>query len=311
MDKLSRKIVFIGGYGRSGSTLLCAVLGGADQTVSVGELSRIFSYYIESRKCACFELLNTCEFWKAVIEEFERRVPDISLERAAQITTMIESYSNWFLFRYKGSEVEAEYQRIWKNLLETIFDISGKNIIVDASKSSSVACNRAAALSKIVDLSQIHLVRDPRAVTSSTLQSEKRRFERHGVQRTPVRSLRTVLSWFSTNLYMHVSNRFGLMKINARTSYEALTNDPVSSLSELSETMDISFHPVIDTINAGGTFPAEHIFSGDLQRLKGDYTIKKDSAKWPGVLNKRQIYTCALTYPLSRSYGYYRQLDNN
>jgi hypothetical protein len=233
VDRFSRKIVFIGGYGRSGSTLLCAVLGGADQTVSVGELSRIFSYYTSSRKCACSQELNACEFWKSIIEEFERRVPDITLQKAAEITTKVESYSNWFLLRYKGSEVEAEYQRIWKNLLDIIFDISGKNVIVDASKSSSIACNRAAALSKIVDLSQIHLVRDPRAVTSSTLESERRRFERHGVQPTPVRSLRTVLSWLSTNLYMHISNRLGLMKINARTSYESLTNDPVSSLNDL------------------------------------------------------------------------------
>lgn len=298
--------MFIAGYGRSGSTLLCAILGGLENTVSVGELSRIFRYYKASRKCACSKELSACEFWKAVMDEFTRRVPDISIDEADDITTRVESYNNWFLLKFRNSEIEANYRRVWTNMLDAIFEISGKSVIVDASKSSSIACNRVAALSRIANLSQVHLVRDPRAVTSSTLEAQKRRLERHGIKPAPMRAARTLASWFSTNVYIHICVRLGLMKVDARTSYESLTNNPVTAFEKLGKSLGIGMTPIIDKIGSGDTFPADHIFSGDLQRMHGDYAIKQIAAKWPNVLSRSQVLMCSVTYPLARSYGYFR-----
>jgi hypothetical protein len=298
--------MFIGGYGRSGSTLLCAVLGGAEHAVPLGELNRIFLQYLSGRKCSCGHELRDCDFWNIAITEFERRVPDISVERAAEITSLIESYSNWLLIRYRGTTLETQYARIWTNMLEIIGDISGQKMLIDASKSSSIACNRVAAISKIVDTKQILLVRDPRAVMSSTLETQKRRLTRHGIKPVRARGLRTLLSWMATNFYAHFVSAIGLKKIDALISYEYLTSNPAAAINDLGDALDVDLKQIVDTIQNGKNFSADHIFSGDGQRMNGEYQIKQIPPKWPKKLTKFQVCLSSISYPIARWYGYFR-----
>ena len=59
------KILYIAGYGRSGSTLLDIVLGNHPENVGVGEVSFLLNDWANrSRRCSCGVPYQECEFWK-------------------------------------------------------------------------------------------------------------------------------------------------------------------------------------------------------------------------------------------------------
>ena len=62
------RVVYIGGYTRSGSTLLDRLLGATPGAVSVGELRHLWSMgFIEDRFCGCGEPFSACPFWRRVV----------------------------------------------------------------------------------------------------------------------------------------------------------------------------------------------------------------------------------------------------
>ena len=298
------KIVYVGGYGRSGSTLLCAVLGGSGQAVPVGELKAIFAYYHQARICSCGENLEACEYWGEIVQEFLSENPDITLDEASRVTETIENYNNWLTLRYRNTEEEKKYQRIWQSIIDIVCAKSGCNYIIDASKSSTIACNRAAALAGFVDVELIHLVRDPRAVMASMLSAQKRRMQKHGIRPVAFRGLRTLVSWSFTNIYIHMISFFGIKKVKARVSYEELTNNPKKTIELIDQAVDIDCSHVIENIEKSIPFDAGHIFSGDLLRMKGEYQISAFSPKWRNQLNGIQHGMVWLTYPIARYYGF-------
>src|SRR4051794_15439538 len=71
------KVLYIGGYGRSGSTLLVQLLGQIEGFHSVGEMWNIWQQcFTENQLCGCGKPFHECPFWSAVVEEafggFER-----------------------------------------------------------------------------------------------------------------------------------------------------------------------------------------------------------------------------------------------
>ena len=63
-------VAFVGGHGRSGSTLLSRVLGAVPGFVTVGELCYLWDQgVLMDRMCGCGKSFSECEFWTAVGKE--------------------------------------------------------------------------------------------------------------------------------------------------------------------------------------------------------------------------------------------------
>ena len=63
-------LIYIGGYGRSGSTLLDRMLGQLDDVCAVGELRHIWERgLVEDQLCGCGTPFWQCPFWSLVLEE--------------------------------------------------------------------------------------------------------------------------------------------------------------------------------------------------------------------------------------------------
>ena len=60
------RVLYIGGEGRSGSTVLSAVLGNHEGYVPVGELPDVWLALLRNDRCGCGEPFATCPFWTAV-----------------------------------------------------------------------------------------------------------------------------------------------------------------------------------------------------------------------------------------------------
>jgi len=64
------RIVFIGGYARTGSTLLDRLLGEIDGFASFGELRHVWRRcFIDNQLCGCGRPFRECPFWTAAVDE--------------------------------------------------------------------------------------------------------------------------------------------------------------------------------------------------------------------------------------------------
>lgn len=60
-------VLFIGGWGRSGSTLVDRLTGRLDGVVAVGELRDVWQRgVVEDRLCGCGQRFSACPFWQEV-----------------------------------------------------------------------------------------------------------------------------------------------------------------------------------------------------------------------------------------------------
>ena len=64
------QVLYVGGWGRSGSTLLSHLLGRLPEMVAVGELRYVWQAGVSGNElCGCGQPFDECPFWVAVGEE--------------------------------------------------------------------------------------------------------------------------------------------------------------------------------------------------------------------------------------------------
>ena len=62
-------IIYIAGYGRSGSTVLDMLLGSDDHAIGLSELTHVFGYWSNDLPCSCGKRIRQCEMWKKVFRK--------------------------------------------------------------------------------------------------------------------------------------------------------------------------------------------------------------------------------------------------
>jgi UDP-N-acetylglucosamine transferase subunit ALG13 len=299
------RILFIGGWGRSGSTLLDRLLGQLPGACSIGEMRDLWLRgVLENRRCGCGEPFLSCPFWGAV---GERAFGGWSRDHAIELhrlrarfdrpwtIPLLAARSHWFagLERYVES-MAAVYR--------AISDVSGASVIVDSTKIPSYAF----LLERIpdVDLRFVHLVRDSRGVIHSWQKSVARpdatgrpdQMIRYGVVSA---SLRYLLYNATADAVRATSTPYLLQR------YEDLATDPAGVVGRIATFGGLSTDGV-DLLHAdGATLDVSHTVDGNPMRFEqGRLTIRLDEA-WRDDMGEhdRRIVTLA-TAPLLRRYRY-------
>lgn len=165
---MKQTVLYIGGAGRSGSTLIDLILGNITGAVSVGEVKHFFEYYCENKvRCGCGVKMQECPFWGNVVKQ-----AGFSLEEITNIahTNVINRTRNYFNKNTSVMNQEMILAHSFARLYAAVGVVSGKEILVDSSKSPMQL--------KIlkyteVDLRVLHLVRHPLAVAYSWSQRDK------------------------------------------------------------------------------------------------------------------------------------------
>ena len=162
------RVLFVGGTGRSGSTVLATVLGEVPGLVAVGEVRFLWERgIVQDRLCGCGTTFAECPFWQRVLhtafgtgdlEETARRLHAELAERTRlrRVPGLLAQG-----MPAPGPELAEALQRVYAAIAE----VSGASVIVDSSKLPTYA----ALLGGLpeVDLQVLHLVRDPRAAAHS------------------------------------------------------------------------------------------------------------------------------------------------
>ena len=170
------KVVYIGGVGRSGSTVLDIVLGSHPDIISVGELNKVIRYgYINNEYCSCHQPFNSCEFWHPIISAWQAEMGKDVVDDYVRLQTNFERTRNMpklLAQRFKPSGRFRQYLSANTSLYHHIAENAGKKIIVESSKNMG----RCYALSAVeqFDLYVLHLVRDGRGVVHSRQKAFKK-----------------------------------------------------------------------------------------------------------------------------------------
>jgi hypothetical protein len=296
-------VVYIGGTGRSGSTLLARLLSDVPGVIAVGELRYVLERGVtQDHLCGCGQPFRACPFWTSVLE---RALPDNSeaaitalkaLSRRVDRNRYIPQHL-WPRLRTRAFQRRLdEYAAYLARLYGAIAEVSGASVIVDSSKDPSYAF--ALHASGSVDLGILHLLRDSRAVafswTRPKLRPEVHSHVAHMATRSPLRSSTL---WNAYHLLFEWLERHTQRYYRLR--YEDFVADPARALADITRWLraDDASRP---------TQPAVvHDISGNPLRFAPEPLAVTADAEWKTRMRRRDLRTTTLlTAPLLRRYGY-------
>lgn len=303
------RVVYIMGHGFSGSTLLTFLLSTHPRIATIGELGIAAHAKEEFGRpeeyfCSCHTPVRECGFWQRVSQEMAARghdfdiwdagldfrardggIADVIL-RAVQRGPVLETARDLGLQLMPGARRERDrvVARIGA-LAEIVSGIKGCDVFLDSSKRPE----RATLMQRSgkFDLRVIHLVRDGRAVSWSSMKHLK------------IGPEAAARSWMADNRASEHARRYFPAHKWMSLRYEDLCADPDATLRR------IHAFAGIPSRNSFHNFRAidNHII-GNQMRLSSTSEIRLDES-WKKALTPEQMNLVdRLVAPLNRRYGY-------
>jgi hypothetical protein len=306
------RVLYVGGLGRSGSTLLDRMLGELPGVTSAGELVHLWLRgVLEDQLCACGETFSECPFWTKVgYEAFggwnTRDVGEaIMLQRLVDRNRFVPMVATGAVPAEFGARLDR-YSELLGRLYGAISSVAGGAIVVDSSKHASTAfvLNRVPSIS----VRMIHLVRDARG-TAYSWTKEVRRPEvpdrevlmhRHAPWRTAAR-------FDSWNLLLHGLPLVGVPTLLVR--YEDLVADPRAEMERIVRFAQLPEDGALDFIEDDAvTLGVAHTVSGNPMRFTAGRVPVRVDDEWRRALPPAErAKVTAIALPLLAPYGYLRQ----
>jgi hypothetical protein len=299
------KVLYIAGYGRSGSTVLATVLSNHPQMVHVGEVSYFYEDWANpSRTCSCKKRYTDCEFWEGAVvagafeAALQRRIR--AIERVSFLPRL------WFGF--VSDKARQEYRASQAQVFAHALARSGADIIVDSSKSAQLTVGRSIALRKLAghDVYFLHLIRDGVATLESrVLTGSNWALEGHSREpRFP--ALRALLGWIWSNCCASMIMRWSFGHRYLLLRYEDFLADPAESLRRIGNFVGIDTSTLIEQVERGEAFSVGHVVGGNRVRFQQAITLQRQEkgSKEHRLTRRQRLLFSILGRWLNRRYGY-------
>jgi len=290
-------VIYIAGYGRSGSTLLDTLLGNHPQVFGAGELMWLFHRVEQNADCSCGAALGDCPLWKEVLAQVAHKLPGVSWREAGTITLEAE--------RIFGRNADlVRYAEIWRAVFQAIRRVSGRPFVVDSSKSNRIGFRRLRLLTRHLasSVKALHLVRDPRAVMWSLRRGTNRGLEAGSDLPLAGGMVRGLMSWTFSNLAVESLRRDPAVALHG-LRYEDLTAEPATTLDQMGRFLGLDLTPIIQRIAAGESFDPGHGIAGNRMRRGGAIRLRRDG-EWTAQLPFYARASSVMVWPLMRAYRY-------
>lgn len=297
-------VLYIGGLGRSGSTLLDLMLGQVPGLCAVGELSYLWARS-DDDLCGCGERFAACAFWKQVGQEAFGGWAQVDRSEIAKLRSIVDRNRRIArLFRRGGhpSVPESRYASVMRALYRGVAAASGASVIVDSTKHLSTAL----LLRRIrgIDLRVVHLVRDSRGVAFSWTKRVPKPWIAGGdAYMDRYAPTRTSFRWLGYNAGFHALRAAGTRTIRMR--YEDLVTEPEAQLQRAVALagLAVSRFPFIRgrTLDLSGG----HTIGGNPVRFgSSSLELRQDEGWRQGLSDRQRAVVTGLTFPLLAAYGY-------
>jgi hypothetical protein len=262
------RLIYIGGYGHSGSTLLEYLLAASPQVVACGEVASVLRDRGRKKTCTCGKAAAQCPVWGPVLAGTSTRQ-----HGSHEALTLA-------LLARTGADHAA---------------------MVDSSKTPWNALLAPFRLRRALgrDFTLLHLVRDPRAVSWSAVTKAGRQGTR------PLMALRSglaALGWTASNLACELFGRIYPDRY-FRLRYEDLVRAPSAVMDDLFAKL---LPGVAWNADQVGESANRHQLYGN--RMRGRplslADIKEDAAWRSDMPAATRALAASLTWPLRHRYGY-------
>lgn len=301
------RVVYIGGQGRSGTTLMERSLGELPGVFSIGEAVHLWDRGLrDNQLCGCGRPFGSCPFWQDV--------GDVAfggwhtLDPAQAVSLRFSVDRNRYLPLLARPGLSARYQRRHAayvgrlaRLYRAIAEVSGCQTIVDSSKHASYA----GLLSQTpgIELRVLHVVRDSRAVAHAWTKQVSRP-EAGGTPMPVYKPAQAALLWNAQNTAIEW---LGTRQPYLRLRYEDFVESPKDCLLEAAAFAglgdDVCMLGFLDgeTITLGSS----HTVAGNPMRFQtGKIPLRSDQSWVAEMPAARRQLVATLTRPLQRKYGY-------
>ena len=298
------KVLFVGGTGRTGSTVLDRLMGSAPGWFSGGELAFIWRYGLaRGGLCSCGVPLESCPVWSVVLE---RAGGGLDARRMMELRRRFWSIHlplTWSraLTRRRLDALE-EYPAVVERVYRAIGDVTGARVLVDSSKDAhySMILRERTAL----DVYFLHLVRDPRATGYSWT---KRRaeagfagsedMERRGLLEASI--YYGVSNVASERLWRDVPDRYRLLRYEDFVAAPGPVADEIAAF--VGEPLDLGGVLAGRTLAPG----VQHTSWGNPNRFeRRTIALAPDDAWRRGQPRWRSRALAAINAPVARRFGY-------
>ncbi|QYG92371.1 sulfotransferase [Iamia sp. SCSIO 61187] len=301
------RLIYIGGSGRSGSTLLERLLGAVPGVATLGEVVHLPQRsLIDGDTCGCGQPLTSCPFWGPVGEEAFGGWDRVDGRRWVEVQGRVDRNRHLPLLAVPASAAFrrdlAEHVDRLERLYRAAATVSGASVLVDSSKHASTAF--ALRHLRGVDVTFVHLVRDSRGVAYSWTKEVARPETQDELM--PTYSPASAAGWWDAFNLMLTALRATGAPVD-RLRYEDVLADPATALRRILAPTGLALEPGWDSFltPAGAELGPSHSIAGNPMRFRtGIIPLRRDEA-WRQALPvaDRRVVT-ALTSPFLAAYGY-------
>jgi hypothetical protein len=305
-------VLYICGWGRSGTTIVDRVLGQVSGFLSIGELRSLWDTDPAVHRCGCGLPVVECELWGPLLNSMEAatgyttRTVRSMRDEAARTRDLPALY--WAARRRtpRPPTTVISYGDVLSGLYQGLLASSRAGVVVDSSKHPAEALLLASRSD--IDLTVLHLVRDPRAVAFSWAQGDPDpgvdplgRPPRHGVWHSAA-------WWTAWNAAIEVLIRPRLGRNYVPLRYEDVMEEPVRHLDPVLQRFgrtpgDLPFMAA-DELCLGPS----HAVAGNPARMRTGAIHLAVDRRWETemVPSDRRRATLG-AFPLLGRYGYRRR----
>lgn len=273
---MQTSIIYLLGAGRSGTTLLAAVLNSHLKITTIGEMHQFFEHLEQDKKCSCGAKLDECSFWSDVVSKLNFSKKEISVNVKTQ--EQKENHSNIFKLLFT-KQLDNEYLNIQNSIFELIQKHTKTEWLLDSSK--YIARYLLLKKGKKANIKGIYIVRDVRGVINS--------FNKQ-VQ-TPKNPLSTILYYSFVNFFGQIT--CWLNKDILKIRYEDFASTPEEVTNSIYQ--HIFENPERNSLS--NVFEMPHIIGGNRMKESTSISIKKDENWKQDISRTKQIAYYILAFP--------------
>jgi hypothetical protein len=306
------RVLYVGGLGRSGSTLVERLVGQLPGACAVGELVHLWERGIEEgERCGCGAPFGRCPFWKQAGKTAFGGWDQIDVSRIAALRARVDR--NRYIPALARREIRPErrrdldeYTSYYARLYTAIAEVRGCELVIDSSKHPSLAhCLR---WQDGVELRVLHLVRDSRAVAYSWGRQVRRPDTDQESYMTRYSPTKSATQWNGQNAAFHWLGRVGVPVMRLR--YEDVVAAPEAAMDRIAGFAKLAASAGYSFLGADGEArwakldPVHSVSGNPLRFATGRIPIRPDERWRTGMPAGQRRVVTALTLPLLAGYGY-------
>jgi hypothetical protein len=297
------RVLYLGGLGRSGTTLVERLLGELPSVCALGEIVHLWQRDIlDDERCGCGARFSACTFWKRVGERAFGGWSTVDVARVHALRDAVERTRHIPRLAKPSPEV-LEYASFYTRVYRAAAEVSGAAVVVDSSKHSALA--HVLRWAGDIDLRVVHVVRDARGVAYSWTKTVSRPETDGTDEMTRYSPSRSALLWNAHNAAFGLLARRGVPVHRVR--YEQFLADPRAALTDLAAYAGVPVSGAdLKFVGDGhADLGVGHSAAGNPMRFTvGRLALRRDDA-WTVALPPRQRRLVgAVCAPMLRAYGY-------